>query len=301
VVSQSLQLSVEDRYTLLGALFGCLFPLGALLLLALASPAPAIGALAWLRQAHATNPLLWVIETAPFFLGVFARFAGVRQARLQRLNEELERQVEGKTLSLRAALEEAEQANDFINHMAEHDPLTGLYNRRRFQREIEQCVSRAKRYGHAVALLFIDLDAFKPINDQHGHEAGDAFLVAFTGLLTDRLRTTDLVARWGGDEFLVLIPEAEDGSANGVAERLLERMQAARFDLGQARVTPQASIGLALFPQDAADADGLVAAADLAMYLAKEAGGNCWQGVRPGAPPPVAHPPRARRAQLTNP
>jgi PleD family two-component response regulator len=120
-----------------------------------------------------THHLLYVIDTAPLFLGIFARYAGVRQDRLHQFANSLEQQVFDKTESLRTALEESRKANELITHMADHDALTGLINRRRFQDTLAGWINYAVRYGRKGALLFVDLDKFKFINDRYGHKAGD--------------------------------------------------------------------------------------------------------------------------------
>lgn len=278
VVIRKFNFSTETRYTLAGALFGLLFPLGSLLSIALTGELPMRnGLMGWIREVHGAHRLIWIIDSAPLFLGFFARLAGLREARLRALNAQLGQQIEEKTLHLQAALKEAERANECMCHIAEHDVLTGIFNRRRFQSEVERCLAQAKRYDRSVALLFIDLDAFKPINDVHGHEVGDAYLLSFVDLLQRTFRATDLIARWGGDEFLVLLPESDATVSVGAVQRFVESMKATVFEIGNSRFTPQASLGLAMFPGDASDADGLVVAADQAMYRVKKAGGNGFQ------------------------
>ena len=269
------RLSEATKYTCYGAAFGFCFPIGAVIFLYLIGDArgdPGLQAL--VVRAH-DNPLLYIIDTAPFFLGLFARFAGVRQDRLLRLSASLERQVEIKTESLRVALDEAKQANETIAHMAEHDALTGLLNRRRFQKELEKWTQYALRYQRTAALLFMDLDKFKSINDSYGHHAGDRYLEAIGDILTRTLRSTDIIARWGGDEFAVLLPETTKETAAEVALKILRVLNETEIDLGDQRVSPNASIGIALFPEHAADLDEAIVYADAAMYEAKAAGRNC--------------------------
>lgn len=185
------------KYTLYGALFGLCFPLGAILfLLLIGDVSPGFNLLDMVAQAH-QNSLLYIIDTAPFFLGLFARLAGIRQDRLLEFSASLEDQVAAKTESLKAALEEAHKANETIAHMADYDALTGLLNRRRFQKELERWTQFALRYQRNSALMFIDLDNFKHVNDTYGHHAGDDYLVAIGNLLSQALRSTDIVSRWG--------------------------------------------------------------------------------------------------------
>jgi diguanylate cyclase (GGDEF)-like protein/PAS domain S-box-containing protein len=162
-----------------------------------------------------------------------------------------------------------------LRHLADHDPLTGLLNRRGFERALEAHVARTRRYGAAGALLVIDLDGFKYVNDTLGHHAGDQLIVACASALRERLRETDVLARLGGDEFAVLLPVESAAEAAVVAAALVEtvRRRARGFGDQQAgNVT--ASIGVAVI--DAATVSGgeLMVGADLAMYEAKEAGRN---------------------------
>lgn len=139
------------KYTIYGALFGCCFPIGSIVFLyVIGEIADTSGFLPILVGAH-QNSLLWVIDTAPLFLGLFARLAGVRQDRILRFSASLEQQVTDKTESLRLALDESRKANEMIVHMAEHDSLTGLLNRRSFQKELDKWGQYVLRYKHNAA------------------------------------------------------------------------------------------------------------------------------------------------------
>lgn len=266
------------KYTLFGVLFGFCFPIGSFMfLLVYGRLEGADGLWKLIVQAHLHDPLLFVIDSAPFFLGLFAYLAGVRQARLRRLSDSLEIEVHNKTEELRRVLAEAHRANEMIAHLAEHDPLTGLYNRRRFQQELERAINDARRYRHELALLFIDLDGFKHINDTCGHDAGDRYLVAVAGLLRNQLRRTDSVARWGGDEFAVLLPQTSSQAAMEVASKIVAAMQRKKIALGGRQWPMRVSLGIAMFPEHTTKAAKLVAYADAAMYEAKQAGGHCWR------------------------
>ena len=265
------------KYTIYGALFGCCFPIGSIVFLyVIGEIADTSGFLPILVGAH-QNSLLWVIDTAPLFLGLFARLAGVRQDRILRFSASLEQQVTDKTESLRLALDESRKANEMIAHMAEHDSLTGLLNRRSFQKELDKWGQYVLRYKHNAALIFIDLDKFKFINDTYGHHAGDQYLIAVSELLRAALRTTDTVARWGGDEFAVLLPETHKAAAVEVANKLLRLFNETQLNILGHHLSPSASIGMALFPDHGADFDTLIVYADAAMYEAKGAGRNCWR------------------------
>jgi diguanylate cyclase (GGDEF)-like protein len=149
------------------------------------------------------------------------------------------------------------------------DHLTGLANRRRFERQLAREVARSRRYSHPVCLLLLDLDDFKAVNDTHGHEAGDEALRALAKVIQSGTRGIDTGARIGGDELAVLLPETDFGHAQEVAERLQRAVRALTVP-GVGRLT--ASFGLAEFPASAADERELFAAADRALYEAKRAG-----------------------------
>jgi diguanylate cyclase (GGDEF)-like protein len=153
--------------------------------------------------------------------------------------------------------------------MADHDALTGLFNRRRMHKELAAAVSYAKRYVEPYALVFIDLDRFKAINDSHGHDAGDRFLSGFAALLEQVVRESDKLGRWGGDEFVALLPHATRQGAQQFAERLEDRLGRHSIDIGPVQVVASASIGIAVYPDDGTDPEALLAHADQDMYRVK--------------------------------
>jgi diguanylate cyclase (GGDEF)-like protein len=271
-------MSVTVRYALYGMLFGLVFPIGGLVLCVhFWTDTNAAGGIAgFVRWAHSAQPLLWVIDSAPLFLGLFAALAGRHHGRVLELNASLSSQVADKTESLRLALKQAQKANRLISHMAEHDTLTGLLNRRAFHVELRTALERAQRYDHRMAIAFIDLDRFKSINDTYGHEAGDCYLGAVAAAFEQIVRRTDRLARWGGDEFVVLLNETDCRGAEVFAARVCHVLGKTRVELADAVVAPAASIGIAVFPDHARDADELVRCADAAMYQAKRRGGDCW-------------------------
>jgi diguanylate cyclase (GGDEF)-like protein len=165
-------------------------------------------------------------------------------------------------------------ARERIASLAYSDPLTGLANRTSLLPALEQAVQRARRRGSKLAVIFLDLDGFKQINDAYGHDAGDALLIELAGRLRDNLRASDLIARLGGDEFLVVLEDVQDNAhIEIVAKKLLvETVRPYSLAGAQARVT--ASIGVSIRPDDAADAAALVKHSDIAMYAAKQAGKN---------------------------
>jgi len=280
--------SEANRYTLYGAAFGFCFPVCSVLLLYFIEELGTANSLIEIVKHAHDNPLLYVIDSAPFFLGIVARCAGTRQDRIHHFVNSLEQQVQDKTESLRIALEESRQANATIKHMADHDTLTGLLNRRRFQSTLEDWIKYAVRYDRKGALLFIDLDNFKFINDSYGHKAGDQYLISVANLLSTTLRTSDIVARWGGDEFVAFLPETIGSEAHLVANKLLAAFAQASFSFGAEVFQPSASVGVAFVPEHTGDVYELVMYADAAMYEAKKAGRGCWR-IYGGSPPEVQH------------
>jgi len=161
-----------------------------------------------------------------------------------------------------------------LEHLAHHDALTDLPNRSLFRDRLHQAIRKAARDDQALAMLFIDLDRFKEVNDTLGHIAGDQLLVEAARRITACVRSSDTVARLGGDEFTVVLQDVADGdAAAGIAREVIEAL-ATPFDLGQDTVSLSASIGIALCPDDAEDPDALTDAADQAMYDAKALGRN---------------------------
>jgi diguanylate cyclase (GGDEF)-like protein len=166
------------------------------------------------------------------------------------------------------------QAQERIEFLALHDPLTELPNRLYLNDYLPRTLAQARRQRTGVAVMFIDLDGFKPVNDTYGHDAGDALLCAVAGRLRDAVRQSDLVARLGGDEFLVVLTDIESpADVERVAETLLRSMRAPIGWRGQT-LSLAMSIGVSLFPEHGQSADELIRCADAAMYRAKLDGGN---------------------------
>lgn len=166
-----------------------------------------------------------------------------------------------------------------IFHLTHHDPLTDLPNRILFADRLKQALARAKRYGRGVGVLFVDLDHFKSINDSLGHEAGDALLKIVAGRLVRCVRSTDTIARLSGDEFTMVLSDLARGQDAGqVAQKILDAV-ARPATVGDRTIPITVSIGIALYPSDAADPDVLLAQADRAMYRAKKKGGRGYRFV----------------------
>ena len=168
---------------------------------------------------------------------------------------------------------ELAEAHARLAHLAYHDHLTGLPNRARFQEHLEIALARAGRDGSCVAVLFIDLDGFKQVNDDHGHGAGDSLLRAVGDRLSMISREGDVVARLGGDEFLMLVclPAADQVQLDALCNRVYQQLLTPVCVDG-ADVEVSGSIGLALFPRDAGSGDDLIRVADVAMYSVKQHG-----------------------------
>jgi diguanylate cyclase (GGDEF)-like protein/PAS domain S-box-containing protein len=160
-----------------------------------------------------------------------------------------------------------------LEYIADHDSLTGLFNRRSFERGLDIQLARVQRDGPRGAVLMIDLDNFKCFNDTRGHGAGDQLMARIAGGLQARVRPDDLIARLGGDEFAVILPDGEDSRFEAVAEAFLGVVRDEAMPAGPDSVT--ASIGIASFAARTS-AQAIMVTADLAMYDAKAAGGNRW-------------------------
>jgi two-component system cell cycle response regulator len=159
-----------------------------------------------------------------------------------------------------------------LEELAYHDELTELPNRRGASRQIEVLMSRARRHGHELALLLIDADRFKNVNDAHGHAAGDLVLREIAHRFRERVRAEDVVGRWGGEEFVVALPETTIEGAAAVAESLRAAVDGAAIEVGGETLGATVSIGVVAWAGE--DVDDLVHASDRALYAAKAAGRN---------------------------
>jgi diguanylate cyclase (GGDEF)-like protein/PAS domain S-box-containing protein len=197
------------------------------------------------------------------------------------------RDAYGKPLHFLGQIQDVTDRHRFeqrLQHMADHDPLTGLLNRRAFERELASQVARNERYGVEGAVLIVDIDHFKYCNDTLGHRAGDELLVRVAHVLSERVRASDVLARLGGDEFAVLLPREGVEAAQEVAAIIMEAIRAEDgVSVHGNSYALTASIGVAMFDQErAVAAESVLVNADLAMYDAKQAGRDCVAFYRPG-------------------
>ncbi len=170
---------------------------------------------------------------------------------------------------------------EHIQHLALYDPLTDLPNRRLFQERLDQALRECRRQKRQLALLYVDLDNFKPVNDTFGHETGDQLLLQLTQRLRGLIRETDTLARLGGDEFTIILHQLEEtpqtfSRVSGIAEQIIGAV-ARPFHIGGHEIALSTSVGIALYPRDALDRKQLVLHADRAMYHAKESGKNTFR------------------------
>ncbi len=171
-------------------------------------------------------------------------------------------------------LTERKRYEETLRYNAVHDHLTGLPNRTLFFDRLSMALAQAQRESHLVAIIMLDLDEFKKVNDTYGHNAGDRLLQSVTERLTHMFRRSDTIARLGGDEFVLLLPDLPYAEvARNVAERIVRCFQKA-FDVEGVQVAATASLGVSVFPGDGEDAETLIKNADIAMYRSKDDGRN---------------------------
>lgn len=166
-----------------------------------------------------------------------------------------------------------------LEHETFTDPLTGIYNRRFMEQRLTEELSKARRYNFQLSILLLDLDYFKRVNDEHGHQAGDQLLIEFSAMVNAQLRDSDILARYGGEEFLIIAPNTGPAEAALLAERLRARIEAQGFlkdyeGIRQAELNITVSIGLASFGDDIDNEEILIGTADRNLYQAKNDGRN---------------------------
>src|SRR3989441_764348 len=168
-----------------------------------------------------------------------------------------------------------------LERLVVSDPLTGLYNRRYLVERLGQEMNRVDRYGGKLAFAMIDLDGVKPVNDEYGHVFGDRLLRAVASEISRSLRTPDVAARYGGDEFAVILPQTQPEGALRVCERIRKAVEQLALNSGDVPVSVTATLGVADYPAEGiATAEELIHAADEALYGAKRAGKNRYSAVR---------------------
>ena len=207
-------------------------------------------------------------------LGELTNIINRMASALQHERENLERSVSERT-------KELQDANARLERLAVTDGLTGVFNHRRFQEQLQAEIVRAERHKRPLGVLMVDVDFFKKVNDAMGHPAGDELLRRLAEVLSADLRQTDLIARYGGEEFAVLLPETSKGEAMQVAERMRLAVETKINDgtiAWPSRIT--VSIGVGTFPDDGKGGEDVLVAADQAMYVAKRQGRNRVIGSR---------------------
>ena len=246
------------------------------------SPCDGIGHLCPLQEVQKTGKAVTVVHRHSKSCGETRCFE-LQASPLWDENGSLRGIIEaGRDITERLLAEQMLHENQqHLDHLAHHDPLTTLPNRLLLQDRVGQAMTKTRRSRQQIALLFLDLDRFKNINDSLGHEVGDQLLCELANRLRSHLRETDTVARMGGDEFVILIEQIDNPDhISHIARNILERVSTP-FQLGDHELFVTASIGIGLFPEDADDIDGLMKSADVAMYRAKEEGRNNYQFYKP--------------------
>jgi len=169
---------------------------------------------------------------------------------------------------------EHKQLRESLLHLADHDPLTNLYSRRRFENELEHQVLLSRHHGDSAALLMLDLDHFKYVNDSLGHTVGDSVIAHVGSLLSSGLREGDIVARLGGDEFAVIVPHVDRNRAQRVAEKIARSVEEHPFEYDGHRYLLSGSVGAVMLTRDTASAEDALVTVDIALYDAKQRGRN---------------------------
>ena len=196
-----------------------------------------------------------------------------RVGQLLRQQHALEEAVRSRTQELEREKAELVRARDQMHHFAEHDGLTGLWNHRIILDRLRAEADRSRREGAPLSVILADLDGFRQVNDTHGHPAGDLVLRELGAILLRAVRSYDWVGRYGGEEFLLILPGASLENARARAEQFRAAVEAARFADGTAEIRVTASFGVAAGVPTSFEA--LIHAADAALYRAKNSGRNC--------------------------
>jgi len=275
----------QIKYLIAGVLFGALFP-----------------AIAWPFEFYRykltifkdsidvivnNNPMIIMISTAPIFLGLFALVAGINQAKALKekaivshandLVNEKSTELEKANEKLNNEINEHKKTQEKIKYLAYHDPLTDLPNRLLFNDRLNQAIFQATRTETYIAVVFLDLNAFKMINDTMGHDKGDKLLKEIAKRLIKTLRKGDTVGRFGGDEFIIIAQNIKSvESVNVIVEKILNAFKQPFIITGM-DCFMTASTGIAIYPYDGEDVDTLIKNADMAMYKSKKKGRNKYE------------------------
>ncbi|SMB24796.1 PAS:GGDEF protein [Sterolibacterium denitrificans] len=213
------------------------------------------------------------------------KFAVVTQEITER--KQMEIALTKANIELRDKYEEISRLQEKLREQAVRDPLTGLHNRRYLDETLQRELARAKRESYTLCVILIDLDFFKKVNDTYGHLAGDEVLKAFARLLHDHARAGDVACRYGGEEFMLMLPKMPTETAIERANVLREKFAATKVPFGEAEISTTLSIGIAIFPQHGGNPDELTNNADQALYVAKSEGRNRAIVFDPGRPPAI--------------
>jgi diguanylate cyclase (GGDEF)-like protein len=200
-------------------------------------------------------------------------------------SQRYEKRLEDNNRQLQAQLHEISQLQARLKAQAFRDPLTEVYNRRYLEETLPRELSRAQRNGHPLALIMVDLDHFKRVNDTYGHPAGDAVLKALASILTHGAREGDIICRYGGEEFLVALPNMTLEQACQRAETWRRALCESSIAYGDLRINCALSAGVAAYPCHDGNMETLLHLADKALYRAKSNGRNCVESIAPSTPP----------------